>query len=331
MNIEFLKDYAYTSLLDINAPILPLQGAGGLKLRTHLNDLYQWIVWNLELDNTDKISVSGFRIYIHYSCLNGKFHFVIDSRNGQVCNIWCSEGYKGKLNGIYPGIKKSELLNLDKSFYASGDFIFSDDYPGIELEIPPKHSDIYNLNDVPDFTIKNIYIPDIDNRNIETPSNYRYKSILNLSAPILPSEGVGELKLGMHISEITQWVFRNTIMENEDKIVVKANLIYLIYECLESKINFTVDCRNGKINSIWCTSGYQGHFNQIYPGIRRSKLLEIDSSFYISGGKFISDNYPGIALKIPEEYRYNKNKLDSEDFILEEIHIYNKEIGDYHL
>ena len=123
--------------LDIDAPIIPNQGLGGLALRTHISELEDlvmglgsWKAGSCEL-------VAPFEA--RYSFGNGEIQAAVDVRNGRIFRLTARAGYKGKLfDKIILGMSVRQALELSPELYYSEteELILSKGVAGLSLDVP---------------------------------------------------------------------------------------------------------------------------------------------------------------------------------------------------
>ena len=119
-------------MIDVNAPIIPFQGMGGIKLYSTIKELRGI------LENKDEVSTVVYHnMWIKYKIadtLELFFHLA----NGKLFKITTLEGYKGKLFGkITVKTLECDLLELEPSFtYEDFEEVFESE-KGVFLETDP--------------------------------------------------------------------------------------------------------------------------------------------------------------------------------------------------
>ncbi len=131
----------------INAPIVPGESIGEIKLDTHISELFEWLNYSYSSRNDpEKLDKLSFECYGHftgppvisYSCLEKAIFFQINVFTGRIFNISCHEGYRGKFLGrIGIGSTIGEAFKVDNSlkYYSPHNAIYSMNNPGISFEV----------------------------------------------------------------------------------------------------------------------------------------------------------------------------------------------------
>jgi hypothetical protein len=139
-------------MIDLDAPIVPWGGMGGIKLYTHINDLYDIIK-----QSTEETSLIG-KFFIKYE-IKDSLDLWFNVVNGKLFKITALKNYTGKLMGnIYIGMHIDDVLKIEPSFEY-------DDFE--EVYFSPKG--IYIETDPVEHTVLwiSVYIKEIDNEDFE--------------------------------------------------------------------------------------------------------------------------------------------------------------------
>lgn len=97
-------------MVDLDAPIIPWEGLGGLKLNCHISDVYSIIS---ETRCEPKVLGKFLIRYEIKNTIDVWFNIV----NGRLFKITAAKDYTGKLFGeIGIGMKIAEILKIDPSF-----------------------------------------------------------------------------------------------------------------------------------------------------------------------------------------------------------------------
>lgn len=126
--------------LDINAPIIPFEGLGGIKLYSKIDDLRELLTLD---DTTCYIGTNQ----IHYT-IQGKIGLVFHSKNGKLMIISAEPGYKGKLFGkIGLGMLEEDFLKLCPNFiYEDFEEIWIDDKNCVSIVTDAGTGEIIQIN-----------------------------------------------------------------------------------------------------------------------------------------------------------------------------------------
>jgi hypothetical protein len=97
-------------LLDLDAPILPWEGIGNIKLYATINDFKEIV----EAEKT--IRFEYFKNLVRYE-VPGKIYLFFNTINGKLFKITALEQYRGALFGnIKMGMNIEDVLNIEPSF-----------------------------------------------------------------------------------------------------------------------------------------------------------------------------------------------------------------------
>lgn len=97
-------------MIDINAPIIPYEGMGGIKLYSTIKDLKEILS-----DSKVKATVLN-NLWIRYD-IEDYLHLFFNLVNGKLFRITTLNGYKGLLwNKISVGMKAEEFIKIEPSF-----------------------------------------------------------------------------------------------------------------------------------------------------------------------------------------------------------------------
>lgn len=140
---------------DFKAPIIPLEGLGGIKLYSKLNDLKE------ELVLKDEDRYVGIK-QIYYT-VQEKIGLVFNAKNEKLMIIYAENGYEGKLYGkIGLGTLEEELLQLCPNFvYEEFEEIWVDYENCISIVTDPETSEIIRIN----LFLPETKLPDFDEGN----------------------------------------------------------------------------------------------------------------------------------------------------------------------
>ncbi len=138
--------------------------------------------------------------------------------------------------------------------------------------------------------------------------------MVNLSAPIIPWEGIGGIKLYTHISEFYK-TFKQ--LREEPSLIGK---FYIKYEIPES-VDLWFNVINGKLFKITALKNYSGRLKeQIYIGMHIYDVLRLDPSFIYDDFEEVYCSPKGIYIETDPVNRtvmwisvYVK-EVDNEDF-----------------
>lgn len=136
----------------LNAPIVPWEGMGGIKLKSHISEFYDLIH---HLNETDALLGKSF---VRYEIKN-ELDLWFNLYNGKLFKITALKNYTGKLmNAIYIGMPISEVIEIEPSF----------EYDNFE-EVYCSPKGIYIETDPVDHTVLwiSVYIKEIDNEDFD--------------------------------------------------------------------------------------------------------------------------------------------------------------------
>jgi hypothetical protein len=123
--------------LNLDAPILPNEGLGGLKLRARIIDVQECFV-SLGLIGKEAFElVSPFDARYHLA--DKKVTVGLDVRNGKIFMLSAKTGYRGLLFGkIKVGMRVEDAFKLNPSLYydEAEEMILCRDYEGVSIDIP---------------------------------------------------------------------------------------------------------------------------------------------------------------------------------------------------
>ncbi len=119
-------------MINLEAPIIPWIGMGGIKLYSHISDLKSL----LESENLECFLYDKF--LVRYE-IKGKIYLFFNLINGKLFKITTLEGYKGLLfDEIYVGQKTEDMLRVDTSFeYDEFEEVYVSD-KGVFVETEPE-------------------------------------------------------------------------------------------------------------------------------------------------------------------------------------------------
>ncbi len=153
----FPKEYRYTPISDIDAPIMPLGGMAGFLLGTPIARLEPWLVQCEHFKNEEGLTFAmASPIAAFYSLRQGMINFTVYIPSGKIERIGVGLGYRGKLNErIGIGSMFHELTQIDPSLKREGESVFSTKFPGLTIELPPEYEmiDTQVPKKLPDFKI----------------------------------------------------------------------------------------------------------------------------------------------------------------------------------
>lgn len=123
--------------ININAPIMPGEGLGGLQLNTHILQLKELIKSFSWLDHktlVDKSIDTLSTFYVSYECRN-TLKIVFDILTGNLQRIIALQNYKGSfLNELYIGKEINSIQKLDIIYDEDEELYYVDGFDGITFE-----------------------------------------------------------------------------------------------------------------------------------------------------------------------------------------------------
>ena len=139
-------------MIDLNAPILPCEGMGGIKLNTHISDYYEIIK-----KVTKKPSLLG-NFLIRYE-LEDTVDLWFNILNGKLFKITALKNYSGKLfKEICIGMPIETVLELEPSFvYDDFEEVYCSS-KGIYIETDPVEHTVLWIS---------VYVKEIDDVDFE--------------------------------------------------------------------------------------------------------------------------------------------------------------------
>lgn len=140
-------------MVDLNAPIIPWEGMGGIKLYSHINELY-----NAIQQSKQEPSLIG-KFLLKYE-IEDSVDLWFNVVNGKLFKITALKNYTGKLmENICIGMPIDEVLKIEPSFeYDDFEEVYCSP-KGIYIETDPvKHTVLWI----------SVYINEIDNEDFES-------------------------------------------------------------------------------------------------------------------------------------------------------------------
>lgn len=139
-------------MIDLNAPILPWHGLGGLKLKSHISEHYNIV------EKYAKMSTLLGKFLIRYE-LNESVDLWFNLVNGKLFKITALRNYKGKLfDKIYIGMPIEDVLNLEPTFiYDEFEEVYCSS-KGIYIETDPVNETVLWIS---------VYIKEIENDDFQ--------------------------------------------------------------------------------------------------------------------------------------------------------------------
>lgn len=144
------ESYLKSSLVDLKAPIIPGESAGGIRLGQSIADLKHVIESFIPYFDTDLIQARG-NFTIRYIHPDRSVYLQFDLLENKLFNIVCNKGYTGKLlDVIYVGMTYGELK--EKGFTLIYDDTFEhysiEGLNNITIEMNTKYID--SISQLPD-------------------------------------------------------------------------------------------------------------------------------------------------------------------------------------
>lgn len=124
---------------------------------------------------------------------------------------------------------------------------------------------------------------------------------LDLNADILPSDGLGGLKLRVHFSELED--IEGFPWFTQRDFYYLASPCEVRYRLGGGEIEAAVDVRNGKVFKLLAYRGYSGKlFGKIYVGMPVKVALEIEPRLFYDEAEeaIFCQDVPGLVIDIPE-------------------------------
>lgn len=123
--------------IELNAPIVPNVGLGGLMLRTKLSDI-QDLVKGIGLYKAGQAElIAPFEA--RYSLGMGEIEVCVDIRNGKVFKLIAGRGYQGLLlEKVAVGVQVQKAMTLVPQLYYDEreEGILIRGYPGVQIDVP---------------------------------------------------------------------------------------------------------------------------------------------------------------------------------------------------
>jgi hypothetical protein len=150
--------------VQLDAPIVPDRGLGGLWLRTPLGEL-QDLFLRLALANEIRFELAGL-FEARYQLANGAVEVAVDVRNGKVFRLSASTGYQGLLfSRIAVGMTVREALTHQPDLYydEAEEMLLYKGSDGVSLDVPAIDP---SPEEVPEMTIRaiNVFASEIGTR-----------------------------------------------------------------------------------------------------------------------------------------------------------------------
>ena len=135
--------------------------------------------------------------------------------------------------------------------------------------------------------------------------------MLDISAPIVPFEGVGEIKLYSTRDELQELLEKETV---ESEII---NNDWIRYD-IQNSVELFFHLKNNKLFRITTLDNYQGKlFGKIGVGTTEKELLEVEPSFVYDDFEEVWESEKGIFIE-----------TDAETNTVRWISVYIKELDD---
>lgn len=135
--------------------------------------------------------------------------------------------------------------------------------------------------------------------------------LLDISAPIVPFEGFGEIKLYSTRDELHELLEKETV---ESEII---NNDWIRYD-IQNSVELFFHLKNNKLFRITTLDNYQGKlFGKIGVGTTERELLEVEPSFVYDDFEEVWESEKGIFIE-----------TDAETNIVRWISVYIKELDD---
>ncbi len=139
-------------MINLNVPIVPWEGMGGIKLYSHLRDLQDLI----KTENAKSFLYDNFQVRYE---IPDKLYLFFNLVNGKLFKITTLSNYTGKLfNEICVGTHIDEVLRIEPSFvYDDFEEVYCSP-KGIFIETDPVEHTVLWIS---------VYIKEIDNEDFE--------------------------------------------------------------------------------------------------------------------------------------------------------------------
>lgn len=135
--------------------------------------------------------------------------------------------------------------------------------------------------------------------------------LLDISAPIVPFEGFGEIKLYRTRDELHE------LLEGEDVEAEIINNDWIRYD-IQNSVELFFHLKNNKLFRITTLDNYQGKlFEKIGVGTTEKELLEVESSFVYDNFEEVWESEKGIFIE-----------MDAETNTVRWISVYIRELDD---
>ena len=124
---------------------------------------------------------------------------------------------------------------------------------------------------------------------------------LQLDAEIIPNQGLGNLTLRSHVSELKQMLVGIGVYDEGSFRLVSP--FEARYRLGEGQVEVAVDVRNGKIFKLIAYAGYRGKlFKMITVGMRVSEAMKLESKLYYDEAEeaILCEGVPGLTIDVPE-------------------------------
>jgi hypothetical protein len=138
--------------------------------------------------------------------------------------------------------------------------------------------------------------------------------LLDISAPIVPFEGFGEIKLYSTRNELRE------LLEKEDVESEIINSDWIRYDILNS-VELFFHLKNNKLFRITTLDNYRGKlFEKIGVGTTEKELLEVEPSFAYDDFEEVWESEKGVFIEMDAETNVVRwisvyvRELDNEDF-----------------
>lgn len=135
--------------------------------------------------------------------------------------------------------------------------------------------------------------------------------LLDISAPIVPFEGFGEIKLYRTRDELHE------LLEGEDVEAEIINNDWIRYD-IQNSVELFFHLKSNKLFRITTLDNYQGKlFEKIGVGTTEKELLEVESSFVYDNFEEVWESEKGIFIE-----------MDAETNTVRWISVYIRELDD---